>query len=182
MIFRPAIFACCCSNVASHLCCYFGGFCFFRVLGGLTHHNFRQRLHFSCAGASRLPFAGRLASFRSPPFFRQLPPRWPRVKAEVHLGSFCVSSSGLQAAGLSQNAFFVLTRLGGPAEAPKNLPTPHASETPSHEVYNDVWGPRRLIVGAPAPKKQHPKANAQMSRDPAGCIPGYENPSVPLKT
>ena len=29
-------------NVASHLCCFFGVFAFFRVLGGLTHHKVKQ--------------------------------------------------------------------------------------------------------------------------------------------
>ena len=36
VIFRPAIFCMLPFNVASHLCCYFGVFRFFRVLGGLT--------------------------------------------------------------------------------------------------------------------------------------------------
>ena len=38
LIFRPAIFCMLPFNVASHLCCYFGVFAFFRVRGGLAHH------------------------------------------------------------------------------------------------------------------------------------------------
>ena len=41
--FRPAMFFCMLPfNAASHLCCYFGVFAFFRVLGGLAHHNFDE--------------------------------------------------------------------------------------------------------------------------------------------
>ena len=41
VIFRPVFFCTSPVNVASRLCCYFGVFRFFRVLGGLAHHNGR---------------------------------------------------------------------------------------------------------------------------------------------
>ena len=43
VILRPAIFCMLPFYVASHLCCYFGAFAFFRVLGGLAHHNVSAR-------------------------------------------------------------------------------------------------------------------------------------------